>query len=140
MTDLRNPQLRARDLRRLVEPKLHAVIWDAGLNKECEWIYASLESAAHRRKLIEWLRSKAVDEKQEALWIDVNWMKPRKIFWREILEQPEEFFSGMPFQAVSLDFVWALGYMKEGVARFGRWKKEAPSSGPARPALPMTHP
>lgn len=127
MTDLRNSQLRVRDLRRLVEPKLHAVVWDVGVEKKNEWVYASVETEAHRRKLLDWLRSKRVEKEEEALWFDLSWTKPKRIYWRDILARPEEFFSGAPFQAVSLDFAWALGYMKEGVARFGRWKKEEPN-------------
>jgi hypothetical protein len=130
MTDLRNSQLRVRDLRRLVEPKLHAVVWDAGVEKKNEWVYASLESEAHRSKLLDWLRSKRVEEKEEALWFDPSWTKPKRIFWRDILVRPEEFFLGAPFQVVNLDLDWALGYMKEGVARFGRWKKEEPNQSP----------
>ncbi|HRE79695.1 MAG TPA: hypothetical protein PLN52_01545 [Opitutaceae bacterium] len=100
--------------------------WDAGVEKKNEWVYASLESAAHKSKLLDWLRSKGVDEKEEALWFDPGWTKPRRIFWRDILKKPEEFFSDAPFQAVSLDLSWVLSYMNQGVARFGRWQKEEP--------------
>jgi hypothetical protein len=130
MTDLRNPKLRVRDLRRLVEPKLHAVVWDAGVEKKNEWVYASLESKAHRSKLLDWLRSKGVEGKEEALWFDPSWTKPRKILWRDILNRPDEFFSDDPFQLVSLDLTWALGYMEQGVARFGHWQKAEPNKPP----------
>jgi len=127
MTDLRNPQLRIRDLRRLAEPKLHKVTWDDGVDKKNEWVYASLESTTHKCKLLEWLRSKGVEETEQALWFDPSWTNPRRIFWRDILEKPEEFFSDAAFQVVSLDFSWVLSYMNQGVARFRRWKNEEPS-------------
>jgi hypothetical protein len=130
MTGLRDSRLRVRDLRRLVEPKMQDVVWDAGIDKKNEWIYASTESAAHKAAFVEWLRSKDVDEKEEALLFDSNWTRTRKISWRDLLRDPEGFFCDSPFQAVSMDFRWVLSYMKEGVARFGRWQKKEPNQAP----------
>lgn len=124
MTDIRNPQLRVRDLRRLVESALHEVSWEAGVESKNEWVYASLESEIHRRRLLDWLRSKNIGEKEEALWFDPGWAQTRKVSWQNILNQPEAFFANEPFQLVSLDLDWVLGYMKEGVARFGRWTQK----------------
>jgi hypothetical protein len=121
MTDLRNPQLRVRDLRRLVEPKLHSVVWDPGLDTENEWVYASVESDAHRSKLLDWLNMKGIDGSEEALRFDRGWSQPRWVLWRYILQKPEDFFSGTPFSAVGVDLSWTIDYLKEGVARFGRW-------------------
>jgi hypothetical protein len=121
MTDLRNPQLRVRDLRRLVGPKLHSVVWDAGLETENEWVYASVESDAHRSKLLDWLNLKGIDGNKEALRFDRSWSETKWVLWRDILQKPEEFFSGTPFSAVGVDLRWTIDYLKEGVARFGRW-------------------
>ena len=102
-------------------------MWDSGVEKKNEWVYASMESDAHKNRLLDWLRSKGIEEKAEILCFDPSWRLPKKILWRDFIQNPDAFFNGVPFLAVSIDLTWALGYMKEGVARFGRWKREAPN-------------
>lgn len=127
MIDLRNPALRVRDLRRIVQPKLHEVVWDAGVEEKNEWVYASIESDIHKRRLIDWLTSKPVDEGSEALLFDPGWTQVKRIVWRDILQRPEEFFCGSDFHCVNIELTWILDYMKTGVARFGRWRKRQPN-------------
>ena len=62
MVNLLNPQLRVRDQRKLVEPHLHEVNWDSGVDDTSEWVVASFEDNIHKQNLITWLNSKSVSD------------------------------------------------------------------------------
>jgi hypothetical protein len=127
MIELRNPALVIRDLRRIVKPKLHEVVWDAGAEENNEWVYASIESDIYKKRLIDWLTSKLVDDGTEMLLFGPGWNQVKSIGWRDILQRPEEFFCGLDFHSVNVEITWILEYTKTGVARFGRWKKKEPN-------------
>jgi len=58
MVNLLNQALRSRDVRKLVEPHLHEVVWDSGVDETSEWVMASFEDLTHIQKLESWLNSK----------------------------------------------------------------------------------
>lgn len=91
------------------------------MDEKNEWVYASVESDAHRDRLLDWLNLKGIDGNREALCFNASWSHPKWVLWRDILQKPENFFAGVPFKAVGVDLTWTLDYLKEGVARFGRW-------------------
>lgn len=124
MTDLRNPDLRVRDLRHIVRPKIHSIIWDPGIEQNNEWIYASLENEAQRNRLVRWLKEKNINEDYECVYFNDSWTEAKLIKWQNLVSTPEKYFSGESFEVVGFDLTWFLGYAKQGVARFGRWKPE----------------
>jgi hypothetical protein len=119
MINLGNPQLRRRDITRIL--RLGGVVWDAGIEATNEWVYASVESDAHRTKLLDWLRSKGIGENEEAICFDSSSSIMNRVLWRDLIDKPELFFREASFKAVSLNKTWTIEYVKEGVARFGRW-------------------
>lgn len=121
-TDLRHPDLRLRDIRRILQQMDYDIRWDAGTSPGSEWVYASLEDAAHRQRLLEWLTSKNVASTADALVIFDGHYESVSIAWGDLLAQPEKFFDGRQFHIVSKDLDWRLDYRTQFVARFGRWQ------------------
>lgn len=126
VANLRHPDLRPRDIKRIMAQKSLDVRWDPGTSTGSEWVYASLEDEAHRQTLLEWLRSKSISESAEA-WIMSNGdcEGRRAITWMEILREPGCVFEEREISVVSKDLDWRLDYKLGSVARFGRWSQAA---------------
>jgi len=120
-TTLRHPDLRLRDIKRILAHKRFDIRWDAGTSAGSEWVYASLEGSAHRRQLLEWLRSKSISESADTLMLGDGYEDCTAIAWGDILREPERFFNGRKIMIVSKDLDWRLDYRQSCVARFGRW-------------------
>ncbi len=120
MTDLRNVNLRVRDVRRLVSYKYSLIRWDRGSEEESEWQFASLESEDKKEQLTLLLESKEILSSCEALLVESSWSKLRRITWGDILSSPEHYFGKSDFQLYCIDLVWVLEYKSLQVFRFGR--------------------
>ena len=120
-TTLRHPDLRLRDVKRILDHKRFDIRWDAGTAEASEWVYASLEDLAHRQRLLEWLRSKSIPESAEAFLLGTGNNDWTELTWGDILRAPERFFNGRQIVVVSKDLEWRLDYRQSCVARFGRW-------------------
>ena len=118
---LRHPDLRLRDIKRILAHKRFDIRWDAGTSAGSEWVYASLEDAAHRQQLLDWLRRKSISESADALVLGDGYEDCTAIAWGDILREPERFFDGRKIMVVSKDLDWRLDYRQSCVARFGRW-------------------
>lgn len=121
-TDLRHPDLRLRDIRRILQHRDYDITWDAGTSPDSEWVYVLLEDASHQQRLLDWLANKGVASAADALVIFDGHYESLNITWGDLLTQPEKFFDGRQFHIVSKDLDWRLDYRWPGVARFGRWK------------------
>lgn len=120
-TTLRHPDLRLRDIKRILAHKRFDIRWDAGTSKESEWVYAALEDDVHRERVLAWLRSKGISESAEAFMLGDGYNDCTEISWGDILREPERFFDGRKIMVVSKDLDWRLDYRQSCVARFGRW-------------------
>ena len=124
-TDLRHPDLRWRDVRRILRHRDHHLVWDRGVDARNEWVYATVESDAHRERLLEWLRSKNVSNHSDAFLFVLPSNSLVTISWGDVLDEPERFFGGPDFELVSKDLDWRLDHKQGCVARFGRWPSHA---------------
>jgi hypothetical protein len=125
VANLRHPDLRPRDIKRIMARKSLDVRWDAGTSAGSEWIYASLEDAAHRQVLLDWLQSKSISASAEALIMGYDCEGRRVITWGDILREPGLVFNSREIMVVSKDLDWRLDYRLGSVARFGRWSQAA---------------
>jgi hypothetical protein len=120
--DLRHPDLRHRDIKRILAQKKHVgLCWDVGTTAGSEWVYASLEDAPHRQQLLEWLRSKSISESADALILGDGYADCTSMTWGDVMRDLERFFAGHKIMVVSKDLDWMLDYGEQSVARFGRW-------------------
>jgi hypothetical protein len=120
-TDLRHPELRQRDVKRILAHKRFDIRWDPGTSAGSEWVYASLEDAAHTQQLFDWLASKGISESADALLLGDGYDDCTEITWGDIVREPRRFFDGRKIMIVSKDLDWRLDYRQSCVARFGRW-------------------
>jgi hypothetical protein len=125
MSNLRNPNLRTRDIRKLIGYKYQSIKWDKGIEERNEWNLASLESEVYSQKLLEWLKSKNILLTSEALLVEPSWLNPKTVTWQSILLESAHYFCGNDFQLYDLDLNWVLEYKSLGVVRFGRIEKNA---------------
>jgi hypothetical protein len=132
-TTLRHPDLRLRDIKHVVALKRFSIQWDRGTVPESEWVYVSLEDAAHRERLLAWLRSKNISESADAFVLGGGYSDWTTITWGEVLAHPEKFFDGQPVKIISKDLDWRLDYRQGCVARFGRWHYTEPSNQTLQP-------
>lgn len=121
MTNLCNPNLRIRDIRKIIGYKYHLIQWDQGIEKDSEWVFASLESEVYEEKLLSWLKSKNISLSCESLLVDPNWTKIQRLTWEKILSNPEHYFGESDFQLYQIDLDWVLEYKALPVVRFGRF-------------------
>ncbi len=121
MNNLRHPDIRVRDIRKLLGYKSYKLVWDRGCDETSEWVLASIESPIYLQKLSSWLFDKNVLPDNEALLINNYWEIVQKICWRDILENPLTYFGKDSFQLYDLDLGWVLEYSKGEIARFGRY-------------------
>ena len=119
MTNLRNPDLRARDMRKLVSYKSQEIVWDEGCDSSSEWVFASLESEAHIESLLNWLISKGVNSSCEFILVDSGWSKLKKLTWGDLLTNPAMYFGKDSFKLYDIDLNWVLEYEPQEVVRFG---------------------
>jgi len=119
MSNLRNPEIRARDIRKLVSYKSQCLVWDAGCDETSEWVLASIEDDMHTKRLIDWLLSKNINTDNEALLIKSDWKAPTKIKWGDFAANPESFFGNDMFYLYDIDLNWQLEYQVQEIVRFG---------------------
>jgi hypothetical protein len=120
--DLRHPDLRPRDIRRILAAKRFDITWDPGTGDGSMWVYATLEDADHRKRFLEWLSGKRISLSAEALFFPAGDYESTIVTWGDIIAHPEKFFTERPIRIVSRDLDWRLDYRQGCVARFGRWK------------------
>lgn len=127
MTNLRHPDLRIRDIRKIISYKYHydAVRWEQGLEEKNEWVFASLENKVYQERLFGWLVSKNIPLMCELLLIDPGYSKIQKLRWEEILSNLERYFGNNAFHLYDIDLKWVLEYSTTQVARFGRISEKA---------------
>lgn len=121
MSNLRNPDIRTRDIRKLVGYKSQEITWDQGCHETSEWVMASLEDEAHITPLIHWLSGKNISSENEAILIDSGWKNPVRVFWGDLITDPSRYFGKEMFQLYDLDLIWILEYQVQEIARFGRY-------------------
>ena len=122
-TTLRHPDLRLRDIKRILARARFSIQWDPGSSAGSEWVYATLEDEAHRERLLEWLRSKCLSESADALVLGDGYNDCTEITWGDILREPMRFFDSRKIMVVSKELDWRLDYRQSCVARFGRWPR-----------------
>lgn len=121
MSNLRNPDLRIRDIRKIIGIKAYNIVWDSGCDETSEYIIASLENQKYSEKLTSWLSSKNISPENEALLVSRSWGNVEKIYWSNILEHPINYFGKGSFQLYDLDLNWLMEIHTE-IARFGRYR------------------
>lgn len=124
MSDLRNPEIRARDIRKLVNYKAENIVWHHGFDETSEWVFASLEDEKHRKILIKWLLSKKIQTNCEVILVKPDWKQPQKIIWSTVLSEPEKYFGKEEFQIYDIDLKWLLEYKAQEIVRFGKYEKD----------------
>ncbi|KMT66049.1 hypothetical protein [Catenovulum maritimum] len=123
MVDLLNPNLRARDLRKLVEPHLFEVNWENGVDETSEWVVASFEEPKHEENLVSWLENKKISSTTELIITDLSWSNLHYLNWSEFLPELPVYFRDQQVLAISSNRSWILEYAPQQIARFGRWVK-----------------
>jgi hypothetical protein len=121
MVNLLNSDLRVRDLRKLVEPHLHKVSWDRGVDETSEWVIASLEDCDHKSKLVNWLNGKNVSDSFEVIITDKAWSNLRYLTWSQLLADLPTYFDQENILIVSSDRTWIMEYAPQKIVRFGQW-------------------
>ncbi len=123
MVNLLNQALRSRDIRKLVEPHLHEVVWDSGVDETSEWVMASFEDQTHIQELESWLISKEVADSTEAILTDTAWSELQQTTWNALLNKPDDYFNQKHMLVVAADRSWIMEYAPQQIIRFGRWVK-----------------
>ncbi len=123
MSNLRNPNLRTRDIRRVISYKYDQLKWDKGFEENNEWVFTSIESSKNKENLIMWLNSKCIEKYNESLLVSSSCKEPKRITWGKILEKPENYFTENEFTLYDVDLSWVLEYAPQGVSRFGVYRK-----------------
>ncbi|MBB1271130.1 hypothetical protein [Shewanella sp. SR44-3] len=121
MVNLINQALRSRDVRKLVEPHLHEVVWDSGVDETSEWVVASFEDETHIQKLTSWLKSKGVSGSTKVILIDSAWSELQQTTWEALLKKSEGYFKQKHMLVVAADRSWVMEYASQQIIRFGRW-------------------
>lgn len=121
MVNLLNPDLRVRDLRKLVEPHLHEVKWDRGVDETSEWVIASLEDSSHKNKLVNWLNSKNISDTFEVIITDKSWSTLKYLSWSKLLSELSTYFDQENILIISSNRTWVMEYAPQQIVRFGQW-------------------
>ena len=122
MSDLRNPEIRVRDIRKLVNYKASNIVWHQGFDETSEWVFASLEGEKHKENLIKWLLSKKIQNNCEIILVKANWKQPIKMIWLDVLFKPEKYFEKKEFQIYDINLKWLLEYKEQEIVRFGKYE------------------
>lgn len=123
MVNLLNQALRSRDVRKLVEPHLHEVVWDSGVDETSEWVMASFEDLTHIQKLESWLNSKEISDSIEVILTDTSWSELQQTTSDALLKKPDDYFNQKHMFVVAADRSWIMEYTPQQIIRFGRWVK-----------------
>jgi hypothetical protein len=121
MVNLINPNLRVRDIRKLVDPNLLEITWDEGIDETSEWIVASFEDPEHTQRLTSWLNSKTINGAFELIIIHNSWSNLEYITWASLLENLQSYFNQETTLIIASDRTWVMEYMPQQIVRFGRW-------------------
>jgi hypothetical protein len=121
MTNLRHPNLRARDIRKIIRRRDSEIQWEKGFDEGNEWVFVSLENRVCKENLVVWLSSKSIPWSCEVLWIDPSYSTIQKMRWEEVLSNLEHYFCDHSFRLYDIDLKWVLEHNSSvQVARFGR--------------------
>lgn len=123
MVNILNQALRSRDVRKLVEPHLHKVVWDSGVDETSEWVIASFEDESHTKKLVSWFNSKMVSDSTDVIITDTAWDEIKHTTWQAFLKKPTDYFHQKHMFLVAVDRTWIIEYAPQQIIRFGRWVK-----------------
>lgn len=125
MTNLRNPNIRAKDINRLLGYKSQLIKWDKGVDDDNKWYLASLEDDNHKQKLLSWLKSKNVLPECEALFVNHSSGQTKLTHWGSIILEPEIYFMDQDFELYDLDLNWILQYKAINIVCFGAIESKA---------------
>ena len=121
MSDLRNPSLRDRDIRKLIELKSSLVKWDKVSNEKNEWVYISEEEIDFQSKLSTWLASKIIAPENECIIFNDSFSESLTTTWKDIAKKNEAKLRNKNVSVYDIDLKWVLQFSSLGVARFGRY-------------------
>ncbi len=122
MSNLRNSNLRKRDIRKLIDLKAPHLKWEEGSTEKNEWVYISEEKPKFQEKLNAWLASKRISSENECLTFDDSFSESSKITWKEVMNENLKYIEGKNISVYDIDLKWVLQLTTLGVARFGRYK------------------
>lgn len=125
MTDLRNPNIRARDINRLLGYIHQSIKWDKGIDDNNKWNLASLDDESHKQKLLAWLNSKNVLPECEILFVNQDSGQTKLTCWGNVVLEPELYFGKQDFDLYDLDLNWVLQYKAINIVCFGVIKSKA---------------
>lgn len=122
MTNLRNSQLRPKDIRALLSIKERNITWDLGFEEGNKWIHASVQDDKYKNRLIAWLESKKIDKECEVLLLDGYCNIKQNITWGRLIDNVSGYFEEHYIKVVDLDATWVLEYTELGSSRFGYYE------------------
>jgi len=120
MSNLRNQQLRTRDIKKLVTYKFQSIIWDKGCDSTSEWVLTSIENEEYKDRIIIWLQSKNISSSCECVLVKNNWTELKRLEWCAVLENPKHYFCNESFHLYDVDLSWVLEYEPQEISRFGK--------------------
>lgn len=122
MSNLRNTELRARDINKLAGYKASDLAWEEGCDDTSEWVMASVSDTMHRENLKKWLLSKNINQDAEVVIVTLVDAPILRLKWNELLDNLDSVFNRKSFKLFEVDFKWHLEYAEQEIARFGRYK------------------
>jgi hypothetical protein len=125
MIDLRNPNIRAKDIKRLLGYNHQSIKWDKGVDDNNQWNLASLEDENYRQRLLAWLRSKNVLPECEALFVNQCSGQTKLTHWGSVVSEPELYFGEQDFELYDVNLNWVLQYKAINIVCFGVIKGNA---------------
>jgi len=123
MSNLRNPALRCRDIRKITTLISYQIVWDEGCETNNEWFYASLENERNTADLFEWMNSKSIGADTELILVEPAWHSLKKLKWKNLISDPQLYFKIGSFQLFDVDLKWLLEYKDTEIIRFGRYRE-----------------
>lgn len=123
MTNISNPELRPRDVRKVVKSLCNTIVWEQGCDSNNEWVFASLESEEHKSRLLDWLKRKNILPTNEVVITNSAWHNLKLTTWSKILASPESYFGKEQVEIYDSNLKWLLEYQVQEIARFGRFQK-----------------
>ena len=122
MSNLRNSDLRIRDIRKLIDLKRPHLTWEDGSSEKNEWVYLSEEKLKFQQKLITWLASKSISSNNQCLIINNSFDESSIVTWEEVMNENLDSLQGNSISVYDIDLKWTLQINSLGVARFGRYR------------------
>ena len=116
MLDLSNKKLRARDIRKLVEPSICNISWDSGSTSESEWVSLGKETTTN------WLVSKNIEASELTCCTNAYWSENKMVSWEMLQNNLDSLVQSGFTLFVSNNRIWLLEVNPIGVARFGFWR------------------